>query len=249
MSKITFTELPETAELNRMEEKQIPVHEEMTEELPTEELLQEVDLERETLTGKDDSEWTFKDLLKEGASYLLIIILSVSISYLLVTYVVQRTVVDGTSMSSTLSNGDNVLIDKISYRFTKPKRFDVVTFDYLYEEDESYIKRIIGLPGESVRIIGGYVYIDRHDGKGYEILSEDIYGNAVIEPSRYGLAASGVTLGEDEYFVMGDNRNNSHDSRKADVGPVKKELIEGRAFFRIWPLSEFGTLKPQGKDQ
>ena len=279
MSRISFTELPETAELNRLDETQgtsgkrggdpfsvratrfapddAPEEEngdpsetlgEYDQDVPTEELLQEVNLEKETLWDKEEPVWTVKDFLKEALSYVLIIVLSISLSYLLVTYVVQRTVVDGSSMSSTLKDGDNVLIDKISYRFAKPKRFDIVTFDYLYEEDDSYIKRIIGLPGESVRIVGGYVFIDRHDGNGYMQLTEDIYGNGVIEPSRYGMAATGVTLGEDEYFVMGDNRNNSHDSRKEDVGPVKMDLIEGKAILRIWPLSQFGKIKPQGKD-
>ncbi|MBO4391298.1 MAG: signal peptidase I [Lachnospiraceae bacterium] len=245
MSALSYSEITlETAELNIVDNGQEDLQEGVTENL-----FEDVDLERSGLYPDDDgSEWTAKEFFKEVLTYLLIIILSASVSYLLVTYVVQRTVVDGTSMSSTLSNGDNLLIDKISYKFVKPKRYDVVTFDYLYAEDDSYIKRIIGLPGESVQIRGGYVYIDHNDGNGYVQLTDDIYGNAVIEPRRYGIAASGVTLGEDEYFVMGDNRNNSHDSRKEDVGPVKLEQIEGKAILRIWPLSSFGKLKPQGKD-
>ena len=138
-------------------------------------------------------------------------------------------------MLPTLYEDDNLIVDKISYRFRDPKRFEIVVFPYRYAEDTYYIKRIIGLPGETVQIIDGYVYIDG------ERLDES-YGLEVIEANRYGIAAEPVELGEDEYFVLGDNRNHSADSRETNVGVLHKEEFIGRAWIRIWPLKRIGVV-------
>ena len=136
-------------------------------------------------------------------------------------------------MEATLSNGDQLIVDKISYRFRDPKRYDIIVFPFRYEDNTFYIKRIIGLPGETIQIDGeGNIWVNG------EILEES-YGR---DP---GLAAEPITLGEDEYFVMGDNRNNSSDSRVEAVGNIHRNEIIGRAFIRIWPLSKFGILKHQ----
>lgn len=176
-----------------------------------------------------------KELLSTGL-YLLCVLL---LTHLVITFVGQRTEVEGQSMVTTLSDGDNLIVDKITYRFQDPKRFDIIVFPFQYEEDTFYIKRIIGLPGETVQIDGkGNIYIDG------EILEES-YGREIIRPENVGIAAQPIVLGEDEYFVMGDNRNNSTDSRTEIVGNIKREDIIGRAWLRIWPLSEFGILKHQ----
>lgn len=176
-----------------------------------------------------------KELLSTGLYLLIVLILT----YLLVTYVGQRTEVDGASMENTLTHGDNLIVDKISYRFTEPKRFDIVVFPFQYEENTFYIKRIIGLPGESVRIDeNGKIYIN-------DELLEENYGKEVIKPENIGLAEDTIQLGEDEYFVMGDNRNNSLDSRTSMVGNVHRDEIIGRAWLRIWPFEDFGILKHQ----
>lgn len=142
-------------------------------------------------------------------------------------------------MEPTLDSGDNLIVDKISYRFRDPERFDIIVFPWKYEESTYYIKRIIGLPGETVQIDeNGTIYING------EVLQES-YGREVIKAEYVGLAAEPITLGEDEYFVMGDNRNNSTDSRSAMVGNIKREDIIGRAWVRIWPFSKFGILKHQ----
>ena len=140
-------------------------------------------------------------------------------------------------MEYTLSDGDNLIVDKISYRFSEPKRFDIIVFPFQYADETYYIKRVIGLPGETVRIDDeGNIYING------EILDEN-YGREVIEwPGR---AYEEITLAPDEYFVLGDNRNNSSDSRDPSVGNIRKNDIIGRAWVRIWPLSEFGILKHQ----
>ncbi|MBR6316271.1 MAG: signal peptidase I, partial [Lachnospiraceae bacterium] len=157
------------------------------------------------------------------------------LTWLLMTYVVQRTVVEGESMENCLSDGDNLLVDKLTYRTHEPKRFDVVVFPYAYDAKTYYIKRIIGLPGETVYIdADGAIYIN-------EEKLEENYGNEVIFDG--GLATGFVFLGSDEYFVLGDNRNHSTDSRDPSVGPVKRDDIIGRAAFRIWPFSKFGKIK------
>ena len=166
--------------------------------------------------------------------YLLVVLCA---AYLIITYVGQRTQVSGSSMETTLSDGDNLLVDKITYRFSEPKRFDIIVFPFQYDTDTYYIKRIIGMPGETVQIdYDGNIYINGS-------LLEESYGREVIQ--NPGRAAEPITLGEDEYFVMGDNRNNSSDSRDPSVGNIHRKDIIGRAWVRIWPFSKFGVLNHQ----
>lgn len=175
-----------------------------------------------------------KGIIKELLAWLAMIAVVVAATYLVVTFVGQRTQVSGESMETTLSDGDHLIVDKISYRFRDPERYDIVVFPYRLEENTYYIKRIIGLPGETVQIVDGYVYING-------IQLDEHYGNEIME--KPGIAAEPVTLGEDEYFVLGDNRNNSQDSRTASVGVIHRNEILGRAWVRIWPLSDFGVIK------
>lgn len=175
-----------------------------------------------------------KSILKEILStsiYLLVVLL---ITYLIVNFVGQRTEVVGSSMESTLSDGDNLIVDKITYRFKNPERYDIIVFPFQYEKNTYYIKRIIGLPGETVRIDdNGVIYINDKELTEY-------YGREIIADP--GIARDEITLGRDEYFVMGDNRNNSTDSRDPSVGNIHKKDILGRAWLRIWPLYEFELL-------
>lgn len=164
--------------------------------------------------------------------YIAVVILAV---WFIITFVGQRTEVSGSSMYATLEDEDNLWIDKLSYRFGDPERFDIVVFPF--QQDVYYIKRIIGLPGETIRIgDDGTIYING------EPLEED-YGYETIAPNMIGRASEEIVLGEDEYFVMGDNRNDSKDSRFAEVGNIKKENLKGKAVFRIWPLSRFGKIE------
>ena len=174
-----------------------------------------------------------KELL-DTSIYLLVVLV---LTYLVITFVGQRTQVSGSSMETTLSDEDNLIVDKISYRFSEPKRFDIIVFPFEYEEDTYYIKRIIGMPGERVQIDGeGNIYIDG------EVLEES-YGREIMESP--GRAWEEITLAEDEYFVLGDNRNHSSDSRDPSVGNIKRKDIIGRAFVRIWPFEKFGILRHQ----
>ncbi len=182
--------------------------------------------------GKEKS----RGIVGEILSFLLYVVVVVGITFLIIHYVGQRTYVSGSSMENTLSDGDNLIVDKITYRFSDPKRYDIIVFPYQYEENTYFIKRIIGLPGETVQIVDGTIYIDG------EALQES-YGREVMKNS--GLAADPVTLGEDEYFVLGDNRNDSTDSRDPSVGKIPRDRIIGRAWVRIWPLSKIGILRQQ----
>ena len=176
-----------------------------------------------------------KKVLREILSTSLYLLVVLCITYLVIHFVGQRTQVSGSSMEPKLSNNDNLIVDKITYRFKDPERYDIIVFPFEYEDNTYYIKRIIGLPGETVYIDKeGNIYING------EVL-EEAYGREVIrEPGR---AYEPITLGDDEYFVMGDNRNNSTDSRDPSVGNVKKDRIIGRAWLRIWPFNRFGFIK------
>lgn len=188
-------------------------------------------------TKESVSEEKKTDVKKEILSWVFYLVFVVVLTYVIITFVGQRTVVDGRSMNPTLNDGDNLIVEKLSYRFSDPKRFDVIVFPPQGAPNEHYIKRIIGLPGETVRIDEeGTIYING------EILEED-YGLETIQ--NPGRAIKEITLAEDEYFVLGDNRNNSTDSRSEKVGNVKRSTITGRAWVRIWPLSDFGVLKHQ----
>ena len=190
--------------------------------------------------GKQDYAEDYEEkkpgILREILGFLVYVAVVTGITFLIITFVGQRTYVSGSSMENTLSHGDNLIVDKITYRFSDPKRYDIIVFPFRYQEDVYYIKRIIGLPGETVQIRDGEIYIDG------EILYES-YGREVMKSA--GLAAEPVTLGEDEYFVLGDNRNDSTDSRDPNVSLIHRDEIIGRGWIRIWPLDEIGVLKHQ----
>jgi len=154
------------------------------------------------------------------------------LSKVLSAYVVQSTRVDGASMETALQDGECLMIDKLTYRMRDPERFEIVIFPF--EEDVFYIKRIIGLPGETVQILDGKVYIDG------EPLEGDIYSEEWIE--NPGRAEEPIELGENEYFLLGDNRNKSLDSRYEIVGDVELDQFVGRAFFRYYPFDQMGLL-------
>jgi len=158
-------------------------------------------------------------------------------AFLIVRYVGIRTEVHGNSMNDTLINNENLIVDKISYRFNNPERFDIVVFPYRHNPSIHYIKRVIGLPGESVFIDGeGNIYIN-------EVLLHESYGREVIRDA--GRAAQALVLGDDEYFVLGDNRNSSSDSRDPAVGNIRRSELVGKAWVRIWPFSRLGVIRHQ----
>ncbi len=172
--------------------------------------------------------------MKKLVNLGLFILVVLGITYFVVHYVTNRTLVHGSSMEATLSDGDSIMTDRISYRFHEPERFDIISFPYDDSEHPYLIKRIIGLPGETVQIKEGKIYIN-------DQMLQESYGLEIIQSG--GIADQPITLGADEYFVMGDNRNDSTDSRFPEVGNIKKEDIIGKAWLQIWPLSEFQVVE------
>ena len=150
---------------------------------------------------------------------------AVLLAFVLVFSVGMKVSMIGVSMEPALYNGQEVLINKFIYRITSPKRGDIVAFlPNGNKNSHYYLKRVVGLPGETIQIIGGYLYING------EPLSEDESYDKIADP---GMAENEVTLGNDEYFVLGDNRNNSEDSRSGNIGAVKKETIAGKAWVHL----------------
>jgi len=156
--------------------------------------------------------------------WILQIAAVVLLAYLITSYALEKTTALGNSMEQTLVEQDKIIINKAAYRFSKPKRYDVVVFKQTNKE-HSYlnIKRIVGLPGETIQISGGSVFING------TVLAEPIPVEAMVNS---GLAEEEITLDENEYFVLGDNRNNSEDSRFANIGNILADDIIGKAWIR-----------------
>lgn len=146
-------------------------------------------------------------------------------------YIAQPFIVSGSSMDSTFHSGDYLIIDEISYRFNAPSRGDVIVFRYPGDPSKFYIKRILGLPGETVEIKNSKVAVSTAEGE--KILNEPYIQGTTAPDNKWRLA-------DKEYFVMGDNRMYSSDSRM--WGPLKENLIIGRALVRLWPLTAVAAL-------
>lgn len=164
-----------------------------------------------------------KEFFKDAFKYILVI----ALVFLVVMYVFTLEQVVGPSMESTLKSGDVVILNKFIYGFKDVKRGEIISFNYA---DTKYlIKRVIGLPGENVKIENNRVIID---GK---ILKENYIDNITV--NNFYLSSLGYDkIPDDMYLVLGDNRSNSMDSRNPKVGLVKKEDIIGRVKLRIWPI-------------
>ena len=184
---------------------------------------------QETESNKENAKPNVK---KELLGWLLYFVVILSATYLIVNFVGQRTRVSGDSMLETLHDGDNLIVDKISYRFREPKRFEIIVFPYQHQKDTFYIKRIIGMPGEELDIIDEKVYING-------VMLDETY---TMDGTTYGNIQD-LIIPEGEYFCMGDNRDVSIDSRDPGVGCVDEAQLVGRVFFRLFPFSGFGAVK------
>ena len=180
-----------------------------------------------------DAENEERRILYDLMRWILDIIVVVGIAAFLTIYMGEQMTVTGYSMAPILSNEERILIDKLSYHFSDPERFDIVIFQN-GEEEKYFLKRIIGLPGETICIKDGRVMING------VYLQEEIETDLILNP---GIAAKEITLGEDEYFLLGDNRNNSEDSRFETVGNVKRGNIIGKAWLLVTTLDEVGLIK------
>lgn len=166
-----------------------------------------------------------KEMIREIFATIFFCFAAVLIAFVLVFSFGMKISVIGVSMEPALYNAQEVLVDRFSYKLLSPKRGDIVAFlPNGNKNSHYYLKRVVGLPGETVQIIGGYVYIDGI------LLEEDESYDKIADP---GIAEVQITLGIDEYFVLGDNRNNSEDSRSGNIGAVKKDNITGKAWFHL----------------
>lgn len=173
-------------------------------------------------------------VVKEVFTWSVEIMLAVLLAFTLVYFMGLRTSVVGQSMAETMNGGDEILVNRFVYKVTNPKPNDIVVFlPNGNEKSHYYVKRVIAVPGDTVQIRGGTVYVNGEE------FAEKIQ-SASIEDA--GLAVEELALGNNEYFVLGDNRNNSEDSRYANIGNIKKEYIIGKAWFRVSPWSELGFL-------
>lgn len=177
-------------------------------------------------------------ILISVTTWLLSVVAVIALAYGIIRISLEKTTLVDASMEPTLALGDEILIDTLTYRVRDPKRFEVVVFQQGDEEHSFYnIKRIIGLPGETVQIIEGEVYIDG------ERLEETVNVDTMLLP---GLANYEIQLEDNEYFVLGDARNNAEDSRYATVGNVLRDDIVGRAWIR---LNKFGMINGMNRKQ
>lgn len=174
-------------------------------------------------------------IVKEVAAWIIECVIVLVIAFVFVYFIGLRTSVLGQSMAPTLENRQEIMINRFIYLLSDPKPGDIVVFlPNGNEKSHYYVKRVIGVPGDTVQIKDGEVYVNGE-------LFEDEEEFAPILDAE--LAADPVKLLEDEYFVLGDNRNNSEDSRYANIGNVKKEYIIGKAWFIISPYDNMGFIK------
>jgi signal peptidase I len=171
---------------------------------------------------------------KNIALWVVEILIVLLIALVLVYFAGMKVTVIGNSMENTLTDGSQVLVNRFTYNLTGPKSGDVIVFlPNGNEKSHYYVKRVVAVPGDTVQIVGGVLYVN---GELFDDQDTEAIKNA-------GLAEEEITVGEDEYFVLGDNRNSSEDSRYANIGNIKKEYITGKAWFVIKPFSKIGRVK------
>ncbi len=174
-------------------------------------------------------------LLKEIAVWIVEILMTIAAAIIMVSFFGFRVSVIGPSMSPTLESGEKVLVNRFVYKLFDPKQNDLIVFQPNgNEKSHYYVKRVIALPGDTVQIKDGKVYVNG------ELLAESVETEKIENAM---MAENEIVVGEDEYFVLGDNRNNSEDSRYASIGNVKKDHITGEAWMVVYPFDRIGLLK------
>jgi len=175
-----------------------------------------------------------KKILNSFLEIALLVVIALAIVIPIRTYVFQPFIVNGSSMEPSFYSGDYLIVDEFTYHFTdKPKRGDVIVFDYPLNPEFKYIKRVIGLPGEIVSIKSGEITIIPEEGEGFVLDESKYLSEDNLNAWEYLNNFESERLGENEYFVLGDNRNGSSDSRKWGTLPLKN--IDGKVFLRFSP--------------
>lgn len=174
-------------------------------------------------------------VLQRSAKLVADTIIVLCAAYMIILLTCQRAHIIGNSMNDVLVNNQTVLVNKLPYAISNPKRYDVIAFEAAgVNSSRIYVKRVIGLPGETVLIKDGKIFINENE------LTDDVVKMDILTA---GLAKDPITLGVDEYFVLGDNRNNSEDSRFSNIGMVSKKEIVGKAWLVISPLKNMKIIK------
>lgn len=168
----------------------------------------------------EDTVW-----LRRIVGWIVNIVVVMACAWFLVYSFCTQVPVSGNSMQPVLNSEDVVLVNRLSYDLGAPKRFDIVVFER--EDQKKNVKRVIGLPGERIQIKGGFIFING------ELLNAE---NDLEQVSLAGRADSPIQLEKDEYFLLGDNRDSSEDSRFSNIGNVKRKQIQGKVWFRMFPL-------------
>ena len=174
-------------------------------------------------------------LVREVLSWIGEIVVVIGLAYVLVSFFGIRTNVVGQAMEQTLENDDDILVNKFAYIISKPKQGDVIVFlPNGNKKSHYYVRRVVAVPGDTVQIKDGALYVN-----------DELYKEStdVASMEDAGIASDAIKLEKDEYFVLGDNRNNSEDSRYANIGNVKRDYIIGKAWFRFSGFGSFGTIK------
>jgi len=191
-------------------------------------------MEKVEVLETKDKQAIFTTLKKYTIEMIIYIAISVCIILLVRTFLVQHVRVSGASMEPTLHNKQHLLIEKVSYKFKKINRYDIIVFQpYPEDKDLFYIKRVIGLPGETVKIENSTIYIN-----GEKL--NDPYGYNNFTDGK--LAKDTILLGSNDYFVLGDNREVSKDSREKEIGLLTYDSIVGKALCKIYPFNDVGAI-------
>lgn len=189
---------------------------------------------RATVTTKEQSEIEItekknKSFFREVLEFVIPIILAVAIALFLKNCVIANAKVPTGSMLNTIQEGDRIIASRLAYLNDDPERYDIIIFKYPDDESQYFVKRVIGLPGETVNIVNGIVYVTKTDGTTIQL--DDSFVTNCVPVGNFGP----YVVPEDSYFMLGDNRNNSEDSRYWENKYVKKDKIIGKVLFRYYP--------------
>ena len=177
----------------------------------------------------------FENLSSHIIDFIQTLVVFGAIFAIIYLFVAQFHKVSGNSMVPTYHNGDFLITEKISYKLGEPKRGQVIVLKNPKDESQDFIKRIIAIPGDTIKIEGNYIYINN------QLLNEKyLPSNTLTHAGAYLTEGTTFTAGPDQYYAIGDNRNHSSDSR--EWGPITKEGIIGRALFRYFPVQDIGLL-------
>jgi signal peptidase I len=190
------------------------------------------------MDGRDDGIMgALRNFLAFSFETIRVVIVSLIIIFVVRSFVIQPFFVKGSSMEPNFQDGNYLIVNEIGYRLEEPKRGDVIVFRYPNDTSEFFIKRVIGLPGETVEINDGKVKIFNKENPQGFLLNESKY----LASSVVTAGSLSAELGSDEYFVLGDNRGASSDSRR--WGKLSKHYIVGKAWVRAWPFDDFALFE------